>query len=168
MTEMAAGSIISTKDYLATTYRPDCEYVDGVVVDRNVGEYDHGKLQAALIIYFGSRREELGIRAVPEQRVQVSAARFRIPDVCVVLGEPDEQIFTKPPFICVEILSCDDRLSEMRERVDDCLAFGVPYAWIVDPRKRIAYRCTEAGFLETRELRTERPEIVVPLDALFD
>jgi len=125
-------------------------------------------LNAALVIYFGIRRKELGIRVVPEQRVQVSATRFRIPDVCVVLGEPGEQIFTKPPFICVEILSRDDRLSEMRERVEDYLAFGVPYVWILDPRRRVAYRCTEAGFLETRELRTERPEIVVPLDALFE
>jgi len=165
---MATSSIISVKDYLSTSYRPDCDYVDGVVVERNVGEYDHGRLQAALVIYFGIRRKELGIRVVPEQRVQVSATRFRIPDVCLVLGEPGEQIFTKPPFICIEILSRDDRLSEMRERVEDYLAFGVPYVWILDPRRRVAYRCTEAGFLETRELRTERPEIVVPLDALFE
>jgi Uma2 family endonuclease len=165
---MATSSIVSVKEYLSTSYRPDCDYVDGTVVERNVGEYDHGRLQAALIIYFGSRRKELGIRVVPEQHVQVSAARFRIPDVCVVLGEPDEQIFTKPPFICIEILSRDDRLSEMRERVEDYLAFGVPYVWILDPRKRVAYRCTEAGFLETRKLRTDGPEIVVPLDALFE
>jgi len=42
--------------------------------------------------------------------------------VCVVLGEPGEQILTKPPLICIEILSRDDRMSRLEERIDDYLA----------------------------------------------
>ena len=38
------------------------------------------------------RRKKWGINVVVEQRVQVSPKRFRIPDVCVVLGDPGEQI----------------------------------------------------------------------------
>ena len=34
-------------EYLATSYRPDREYVDGEVKERNVGEYDHSRPQAA-------------------------------------------------------------------------------------------------------------------------
>ncbi len=49
-----------------------------------------------------------------EQRVQVSPTRFRIPDVCVVLGKPDRQIFRTPPFLCIEILSQDDRMTRMK------------------------------------------------------
>ena len=33
-------------------YRPDCDYVDGRVVERNLGERDHSKLQAAIAAYF--------------------------------------------------------------------------------------------------------------------
>jgi Uma2 family endonuclease len=165
---MATGSLVSVKEYLSTSYRPDCDYVDGVVVERNLGEYDHARLQGALIVYFELRRKEWGLRAVPEQRLQVSPTRFRVSDVCVVKGEPKEQIFQTPPFICIEILSPEDRLSEMQQRVQDYLNFGVPYVWILDSATRKAWRSTPGALTETSELRTEDPEIVVPLYALFE
>src|SRR5579872_1908850 len=101
---MPTGTLISVEEYLATSYRPDCDYVDGRIEERNLGELDHSSLQTAVAAYFFSRRKQWNITVVVEQRVQVSAARFRIPDVCVVLGEPDGQIFRQPPFICIEIL----------------------------------------------------------------
>jgi Uma2 family endonuclease len=166
---MAAGSLVSIHEYLSTSYRPDCDYVDGVVLERNLGEYDHARLQRALVVYFDNRRKEWGIDVVPEQRVQVSPTRFRVPDVCVIVDDgPPEQIFRTPPLICVEILSKDDRLSEMQERIDDYLDFGVRYVWILDPSRRKAWRCTPAGMLETDELRTESPYTLVPLAALFE
>ena len=123
----------------------------------------------ALSAYLYSRRKRWGIHVYPEQRVQVSPTRFRVPDVCVVAGpEPPEQIFRTPPFICIEILSPEDRLSKMRERLDDYLRFGVPYIWLLDPRTQTAQRYTEAGLLEIKELRTENPEIIVPLAELFE
>jgi Uma2 family endonuclease len=33
----------------------------------------------------------------------------------------------------VEILSRDDRHAETMERISDCLSFGVPYVWVIDP-----------------------------------
>jgi Uma2 family endonuclease len=166
---MQTDELISIREYLSTSFRPDCDYVDGVVVERNMGEYDHARLQMAVSGYFYARRKELGIEVVPEQRVQVSATRFRVPDVCVILaGSEPGQIFTTPPFICIEILSRDDRLTAMYERVKDYLAFGVPYVWILNPSSRTAHRCTAEGLLETQELRTENPDILLPLAALFE
>jgi hypothetical protein len=54
------------------------------------------------------------------------------------------------------------------EKVDQEGNFGVRYVWVIDPRTRKAWRCTMGGISEVSELRTEDPEIVVPLDALFD
>jgi Uma2 family endonuclease len=54
----------------------------------------------------------------------VKASRFRIPDVCVVVGEPKEQVLTRPPFLWVEILSPEDRMKRVQERIDDYLAMG--------------------------------------------
>lgn len=160
---------MSVREYLSTSFRPDCDYVDDEVVERNWGEYDHARLQGAVFAYFYLHRKEWGIEAVPEQRVRVSATRFRVPDVCVILaGSEPEQIFTTPPFICIEILFKEDRLSAMQERVKDYLAFGVPYVWILDPRSRSAYRCTSEGLLETQKLRTQNPDILIPLAALFE
>lgn len=83
---MATISLVSVREYLSTSYRPDRDYVDGVVLERNLGEYDHARLQGEVFAYFHARREEWGLRVVPAQRVQISPTRFRVPDVCVVLG----------------------------------------------------------------------------------
>src|SRR5580692_7904741 len=115
---MPAGTLTSMSEYLSTSYDPDCDYVDGEVLERNLGERDHSKLQRKLILHFGNRERQCHV--FPEQRVQVSPTRFRVPDVCVVTGaEPDEQIFTKPPFLCIEILSSKDTMTRMQERIDD-------------------------------------------------
>ena len=105
----------------------------------------------------------------PEQRVQIKPNRFRVPDVCVVAGaEPEEQILTTPPLVCIEIMSKDDRWSQMQEKIDDYLSFGVQHVWVIDPRSRKAYEFTAGGMHEVRELRAQNPEIVVPLQALFE
>ena len=83
---MRAGTLISVSEYLSTSYRPDCDYVDGEVLERNLGELDHCKLLRKLILYFGVRKKQWRIHVFPEQRVQVSKTRFRVPDVCVVAG----------------------------------------------------------------------------------
>jgi Uma2 family endonuclease len=167
---MAAGTQISVSEYLATCYRPDCDYVDGEVLERNVGERDHSKLQRKLILYLGNRGEQWRIHVFPEQRVQVSPTRFRVPDVCVVAGaEPDEQIFTKPPMLCIEILSPEDTMSRTLDRVHDFLAFGVSHVWVLDPHTKRAYDYTAAGMREVKDgvLRTDDPQITVPLIEIF-
>ena len=166
---MATGTSVSVQEYLHTPYQPDCDYVDGVVVERNLGEYDHAKLQGALIGYFYPRRRELQLHVYPSLRMQVSSTRFRVPDLCVVVGEePKEQILTQPPFLCIEVLSVEDRLNAQQKRCRDFVTFGVPYVWILDPRKQKAYRVTAGGMHEVTELRTENPEILVPLATLFE
>jgi Uma2 family endonuclease len=166
---MATKELISIGEYLSTSYDPDCDYVDGVVEERNLGETDHSSLQGAVFAYFFNRRKEWGIWALPEQRLQVSGTRFRVPDVCVLLGgKPKEQILRTPPLICIEILSPEDRVSRMRQRLDDYLAFGVPYVFLLDPETRKAYRWTTAGMSEVSELRTDNPDMTVPVDALFE
>jgi Uma2 family endonuclease len=161
---------VSVEAYLRTSYRPDCDYVDGEVLERNVGERDHSKLQREFILYFGTRAKQWGLHVFPEQRVQVSTRRFRIPDVCVVVGpEPDEQIFRQPPFICIEVLSKDDSLRSVQNRVDDYLKFGVPNVWVVEPFGRRAWTYSLEGNREVKDgvLRTENPSIEVLLADVF-
>lgn len=166
----ALPALVSVEEYLRTAYRPDCDYVDGVVLERNVGEKSHSNLQKRVLRYLEDREEQLGIFAIQETRVQILPTRFRVPDVCVFAGpEPDEEIFTQPPFLCIEILSPEDRTGRMQARIDDYLGFGVPYVWVIDPMARRAWIYTRELIREVRdgELRTERPDIVVPLRDLF-
>ena len=166
---METGALVSINEYLSTSYDPDCDYVDGVIEERNLGENDHAGLQSETYFRLRSRSIEWGIRAVVEQRVQVSPTRFRVPDICVVLGgRPKEQIFTTPPFICIEILSPEDRLSRVQERMNDYLHFGVPYMWLLDPETQKAYRWTAEGSTKSASFGREQPEIVIPLADLFE
>jgi Uma2 family endonuclease len=171
MRSVQSGTLVPVEEYLHTSYRPDCEYLEGRILERNLGEKDHSRQQGLLYGYLLNREKQWGIFIVPEQRVQVKKDRFRIPDICVVVGEaPAEQIFTRPPFLCIEILSQDDRMSEMLERVNDCLAFGVRYVWVLDPRTRCVQIYNGDGVHGIRNgmLWTSDPEILVPLGQLFD
>src|ERR1051325_9152915 len=140
---MATGSLVSVEEYLATSYDPDCDYVDGVIEERNVGEIDHADVQSEVVHVFRSHRKTWGVWAATETRVQVSPTRFRVPDVCAVLGgKPAGRIVRTPPFICIEVLSPDDRMSRVREKLNDYLRFGVPYVFLMDPETRQAHRWT--------------------------
>ena len=169
---MGTASVsISVEEYRRTVYRPDCEYVDGLVVERNVGEKDHAKVQKALLLYLHGRRAEWNIFVIQEQRIQVSPTRFRVPDICAVAGpEPEEQVFTEAPFLCVEILSPEDRMSRVQERIEDYLKFGASYLWLIDPRTRKAWIYTADSIREVRDgtLRTENQDIRVPLREIFE
>ncbi len=167
---MAILTPISIDEYLHTSYRPDCDYVDGIVVERNVGEKDHSTVQRKLILFLGNRQTEWGILVYPEQRVQVKPNRFSVPDVCVVRADaPDEQILTHPPLLCIEILSPDDRMSQMLDRVKDYLDLGVPSVWVIDPQTRRAQIYTSGAAREVLDgtLRAQM-NIAVPLRELFD
>src|ERR1051326_7389387 len=76
-------ALVSVEEYLTTSYEPDCDYVDGELVERNVGEFDHANLQSAIVSYLRQRYRRLGFLPVVELRVQTRSTRFRIPDVCV-------------------------------------------------------------------------------------
>ena len=167
---MKATVLVPVEEYLRTSYRPDCDYVDGEVLERNLGEREHSKLQREFIVYLHTRAKQWGIHVFPEQRVQVSARRFRIPDICVYVGqEPQEPIFRHPPFICIEVLSKDDSLVSTQERIDDYLKFGVAYVWVVNPVNRRAWAYSADGIREVKDgvLRTENPSIEVPLTEVF-
>ena len=134
---MKAATLVPVEEYLRTMYHPDCDYVNGEVLERNVGTYDHSNLQSELVYYFRTRRKQWNVQAVVEQRVQVAPTRYRIPDVCVVAGlGPQPAIFNEPPLICIEVLSKKDTLSSTQARVDDYLKFGVRYVWVINPRNR--------------------------------
>jgi len=167
---MKAATLVPVEEYLRSTYRPDCDYVDGEVLERNVGERDHSELQGELIYYLRSKSRQWGIHIYPSQRVQVSARRFRVPDLCIVAGpEPEDQIFRQAPLVWIEVLSKDDTLERLQEKIDDFLNFGVCYVWVINPRSRRAWVHTSDGSREVKDgtLRTENPNIEVVLGDVF-
>ncbi len=165
---MATPVFIPVSEYLNTTYRPDRDYVDGELKERNLGEKPHGLLQGILYSLFQNNRREWGLLPIPEQRVQTSATHFRVPDLCVIRPVTGENIVRSAPVLCVEVLSKDDSLESIRDRVDDYLRMGVRTVWVMDPVQHLAYLALAQGFEELRGVITVADTPVrVDLDEVF-
>jgi Uma2 family endonuclease len=161
---------VSVEEYLSTVYEHDCEYVDGVVEERNLGEFEHSFLQLFLGSIFVAHRADWGIVAVSEQRIQLAPSRFRVPDLAVVRADfQREPILTRPPLIVIEIQSPEDTLRRTAAKADEYLAFGIQHVWVIDPYARVAYRGTPNGLELARngELSVPGTPIHVSVQELF-
>jgi Uma2 family endonuclease len=120
---------VTVEEYLHTVYEPDCEYNDGDLLKRNLGEFDHSYLQVILGTLFTVNMENWGVFGLPEQRVQINPLKFLVPDICVLsLSAPREQIITHPPLIAIEIMSPEDTLRKVAVKATIYLEFGVEHA----------------------------------------
>jgi Uma2 family endonuclease len=160
---MGTSVLVPIEEYLRTAYDPDREYVDGVLVERNVGEYHHSAVQALIAGYFLLLRQRYGQNwlALTEQRTRTRQGnddqrRYRIPDVQVLApGHRRSSVTIDPPLIAVEILSPEDSLKATVSKCAEYVELGTPHVWIVDPRARRVYTVGENG-------ATEVPSLSVP------
>jgi len=173
-TRPIAEPLISVEEYLTTAYEPDCEYNEGVLEERNLGEFDHSFLQAILIMLFNTEMKSWGVFALPEQRVQIKPRRFLVPDLTVIrMGTPRERIITRPPLIAIEIMSPEDTMKRAEKKAAEYLEFGVENVWFIDARNekaRAAYRATPSGLqlVPGGELTVAGTPILVRVSELFE
>jgi Uma2 family endonuclease len=165
---MGAIAVVPLADYLGHITNPDCEYVDGCLVERNVGEISHSDAQGRAYAYIFIHMR--GFWPGVETRVQVRPERYRVPDVVVVRGgRPVGRIITTPPEVIVEVLSPEDRAVDVQEKIDDYLDFGAQAVWLIDPERQRAWIHTKEGAHEAldRILRNPAGDLEVPLSAVF-
>ena len=162
---MGVSTLTSVDEYLRTSFHPDCDFIDGEVLERNVGKRRHGYAQARIVIWFGRRTELPPLEPLTELRMRIGPGRIRIPDVVVVEAIPDEEVFTSPPYLCIEVMSPDDTIAGMQDRLDDYLNFGVPNVWVIDPWKHRGWRVTAEGWATATDgvMRTSDGRIAMPL-----
>lgn len=140
----AATAPVTVEDYLKMSADPDCEYVAGVIEERPAGDYDHSTWQIALAAFFLAREKELGVLSRPELRVQVASDSFRVPDVTLLRRDaPREQIITHPPLAVFEILSPEDSMTRMLEKLADYERMGIAAIWVIEPKRLLYYRYRE-------------------------
>jgi Uma2 family endonuclease len=84
-------------------------------------------------------------------------------------GRPPGRIIVTPPEVAVEVLSPDDRASEVQEKIDEYLRFGVAAVWLIDPERRRAWIHTREGSRPAADgvLRNPAGDLEVPLSAVF-
>ena len=164
---MATSTLISIAEYFRTTYRPDREYVDGEVLERNVGKWEHSRIQALLAGWFLQHESLWKVQVATEWRTQVSGTRVRIPDVVLVGGGAQPEVLNRPPLLVVEILSPDDSYSDMQQRADDYLSMGVETIWIIDPATRTARVCDGRTWTQATRLEVVGTPIYVEIAPLY-
>ena len=133
--------MVSIDEYLTTSFPDlDCEYDDGEIVERSVPSYSHGKTQKKFLTFFDALSKKWPLFPTVETRLRVSAIRARVPDVSVYSPhEPADTDLTLAPHIVVEVLSPDDRMLDVLEKLSEYRAMGIPHVWVVDPQSQLLY-----------------------------
>ena len=167
---MATGlqQLIGENEYLHTSYRPDCDYVDGCVLERNLGTHPHGRLQTLIAAYLLQREQRWQIHAVVEVRLKIRERKYRVPDVMVLRAAAlYPAVIEEPPLLCIEVASPDDKLADLVIRAGDYLTMGVPITWIFDPETKRAFVYSNQGTVESSERVLSHGQIELPIAELF-
>jgi len=154
---MPGTTLVPIEEYLSSSYEPDCDYVDGVLDERNLGEYDHSNLQTTLATYLRIRARLWNVRVIVELPIRVSATRVR----------EIEQVPSKPPLVCIEVLSPEDRWPRVEKRIQDFLAMGVARIWVFDPKKGEVFDYTKSGRRKVVEDLLEAPPVSIRISELM-
>lgn len=169
---MSARVQMDVEEYLRTSFDgSDCEYLDGDIVERNMGELPHGDVQVNLAVLLRQLRRQLGIRVVTEIRIQIHSRRYRVADIAVWRDDNiGTGIPTVPPFLVIEILSPEDRMVRMLPKIQEYLSIGVEWVWVIDPEEKsaLSYSQKNPAGAVCDVLRTENPAIEIPLPRTFD
>lgn len=163
----AARLPVNPEEYIGKGFHPDCDFVDGELQKRNLGELEHSEMQMAILMWFAKHNNAWRVRLFPEMRVQTTPHRFRVADIAVVANDaPRERILATPPLIVIEILSPEDRVGSYKERLHDYLTMGVRNLWVVDPMTLEGFDCSSGSWISTDTFTVPGTEIVLPLKQL--
>jgi Uma2 family endonuclease len=155
-----ATTLVSLNEYLHANYDPDMEYVDGVLVERNVGTQAHSLLQTLVAAYLTQFRKAHKISVFTECRLFMSTTgRYRIPDIMVVEHPYAKgRVVTDVPAAVIEIKSPDDTLDEVVEKCLEYSALGIPNIVLLDPDHKRQYRFENQSLRLVSALSLELPK----------
>ena len=150
---------MTVEEYLHTSFDgPDPEYVDGEIVERHLGSVRHSKAQRRVISFFSRLGDRHAVHPFPGLTLRISATRCRVPDMAVYFGsEPEEDFPSTPPDVVVEIVSEDDRYSQILEKLAEFHAWGAKHIWLADPGTRTLSVYDRAGLHDVPSF--ELPEL---------
>jgi len=134
------------------------EYVDGVLVERGESTIAHALMQIVLSCHLEAYREQFQFEPLPGVRAQiVEGARYRIPDVMLCPLPVPAGIMTSVPWAVIEILSPEDRFSDLVARFQDYKSIGVRHMVLLDPGDLVAYRFEKGALAQTQFTSLELP-----------
>jgi len=167
------GKRMSEAEYLALPLeQPYLEYVDGVVVQKAMPNWDHSGLVHELDFILGLfKRRHGGSVRVELRSLQLPQRNYRLADVSYFApGAPtgDDAL----PTLAVEVRSPDETVASQRRKCESWIRAGCREAWLVEPHSRTIEVFGAGGgshtFREGETLQSEAvPGLEVDVTALF-
>jgi Uma2 family endonuclease len=130
--QVATKTQITAEQYLRMTFEPDAEFVHGEIVERTMPDSIHGRLHFFIALAFGRLIQSSRLYPCLEVRMKLAPDVYRIPDFAVFM-EPLKPVPDTPPLVAIEILSKDDRHSDLMQKLEEYLTWGIANIWVVDP-----------------------------------
>ena len=165
---MATSTQLPVEEYLRMSFGgPDREYLDGEVVERTVGGKKHSIVQRQFMRAIDRAKEPHPLEFFPELRMRIAEKRYRIADAAVFREEPGDEVPSTPPLIILEVVSRDDRLTEVIEKLEEYRDWGVPHVWLADPYTAKLHVVTDEGMREVRAFELPEYNLRISKEDLF-
>ena len=166
---MSTKALVPVEEYLRMSFEgPDPEYLDGELVERNLGGNSHSSTQANLIGILQSLRKKHRIHVRPEIHMRLAPARIRVADLAVFLEKPADEIPSSPPHVVVEIVSPGDRYQEILDKLKEYRGWGIGHIWLLDPASQSFSVYDEAGLREVPTLALREFDLTIQKSDVFE
>jgi Uma2 family endonuclease len=150
-TKPAPGS--ATEEDLLRAPKPICELIDGVLVEKPVGNRESvlgGYILGLLRMHI--EPSDLGVVLGEAGYIRVQEDQLRAPDVTFIPwssfpnGElpEDEAYWSVAPGLIVEVLSPGNTTAEIDRKLSELFSVGCKLAWVIDPATKSAKVYTSA------------------------
>lgn len=122
-----------------------CELIDGKVIQMSPAGHNHGAIAARMLflLYGYNELKQLGRVFTAETGfIYPNQKTVRAPDIMFLSNAripadlPDEGYLPVPPDLAIEVVSPDDRYSEVTAKAESYLSVGVSLVWVVQPENR--------------------------------
>jgi Uma2 family endonuclease len=142
----------ATEEDLLTAPKPTCELIDGVLVEKAVGNRE--SLLAAYIIglmWDHVRPDDLGVILGEAGLLRLNPGLLRAPDASFIPWSafpdeelPEEAYWSVAPALAVEVLSPGNTKAEINRKLTEFFAADCKLAWVIDPKTQSAKVYTSA------------------------
>jgi Uma2 family endonuclease len=130
---MATKALITPEQYLSTQFEREPELVHGELVERPLPNFPHGNAQLELGSRLRALRHSYPVFTGVEVRLRIAADLYRIPDIAMWEGAEPEKLPASPPSLVVEVISPDDRVNDLLQKLEEYRVWGVRHIWLVEP-----------------------------------
>jgi Uma2 family endonuclease len=143
----AAKTLLTAEQFDNYPFEEDKRYEldEGELIEMTRPAFFHNYILGNLFFSLTAflRKSSLGHAFLSENLYALSPTVRRAPDVAIFLGNRlpelrDEKVITIIPDICVEILSPNERPSDIHRKLKQYFKAGVKEVWVIDPEPRDA------------------------------